>query len=249
MVDPVTSQLAHGDGDVLCRAVLARVHGALHASPARGGVGLGEGPVVGAALHRVGAHADQQVPVLGGGELGHVQGVAPALLLDEVQDHAAADAQVGPGVDHPGGHSGPHRRHVHPEEAGREEHLPIADPGRHCVLQALIGDTAEVVCGLQALADHGVDVEELVEAGELVQVGRVGHRELHPVGAGQIGDGGGPTGPLHMAVQFHLGEPPQVLFGGGGHGSSSSPVSPLIVSAGRPATVPYFIPRPRSHFR
>ena len=86
--------------------------------------------VVDAALGVVAADADQLVAVLRCGELDELDGGRAVVALVDVEDHAAADVEVGVGVGEPGADARPHRVEAHAvgqQEAGREEHLAVAD--------------------------------------------------------------------------------------------------------------------------
>ena len=123
-------------------------------------------------------------------------------------------SRSGTGIEDAGPNALPHRLDRHAEaddEAGREEHLPVADTGRRAVLQRLVGDAPEVVGGLEAGADDVVDREELVEAGELEELGRILDGQLHVVASGPARRWSrpGPTPPRGSAARPWAG-------GGGG---------------------------------
>ena len=61
-----------------------------------------ERPVVDAALGVVAPDADEEVAVLAGGELDELDGGAGRGGLVDIEDHPAADVEVGMGVGQPG---------------------------------------------------------------------------------------------------------------------------------------------------
>ena len=197
-------------------SVLAGVDRA--AQPVAGGLGErgGEGGVVDVALDRVGAHADQQVAV------GHRSGESSAISMAWAGPVGLSKSRImrqlmsrswrasrTPALD-----ALPHGLDGHAEadhEAGREEHLAVAHAGGGAVLERLVRDAAEVVGGAQAGADHVVDREELVEAGELVQLGRVVDGQVDVVLGARSAIVERPRRALHVAVQLDLRQAAEVL--------------------------------------
>ena len=146
------------------------------------------------------------------------------------------------GVEDAGLDALPHRLHRDAEtddEPGREEHLAVAHPGGRAVLEGFVRDAAEVVGGAQAGADDVVDREELVEAGELEEVGGILDREGDGVLPRQVGDRRRPRRALDVAVQLDLGQT-------AGDGRRSRQVIDLLCSSG---LVPYRSPRSASQRR
>ncbi|MNX90502.1 hypothetical protein D3C86_1225560 [compost metagenome] len=100
------------------------------------------------------------------------------------------------------------------EVAGREEGLAVLDVEARLVSEELLGHQVEVLGSPEALADGGVDVDEVEEVAEAIEIPdpfEVVSGQGDPVALGELEEGLGADGAFEVDVEFGFGEAPGVF--------------------------------------